>query len=147
MNAEKTDFNYCIYTQVSDPFCATILNLWWKVCQRCSKEKVIMDVFGHYIKQPSPWCYVRRTLLQPIKSFIYQWHFLHATSHAHLAFIVYETNWSEKLYLRSWWQKCKYSIAHSCSSDTTGNQFKHRMHNYKQIIWATSWDYGTFRSP
>ena len=45
MNVEKSNFNSYIYTLVLDHFCATIVNLWCKVCKLCSEKRLLTHVW------------------------------------------------------------------------------------------------------
>ena len=76
------------------------MNFWCKVCKIHGDKKLITDMFGHYVKQPSPWRYIIRALCLPIKYFINTWHHLCAASCDQLAPSMYEASWSEKVHLR-----------------------------------------------
>ena len=80
MNVSKMKFISYIYTLFSYQFCSLFEKFWSKSCQISGEVKLLNDMFGYYIKQPSPWCDVNQTLCRPVNYFIYLWRYLRLTS-------------------------------------------------------------------
>ena len=82
MNVRKMNFISYIYTLFLHvySFCSLFDKFWSKSCKISSKVKLLNDMFGYHVKQPSPWLNVNRTLHQPINYFICLWRCLCITS-------------------------------------------------------------------
>ena len=76
-----------IYALFLDHFCAQTVVVRWNLSKLCSSEKLLTNVFGHYVIQPTSWLDVDRTLRWPIETFVDPWLSLTAVSHDQLTFI------------------------------------------------------------
>ena len=55
-------------------FCVLIVKFRCKMCKKRGIEKLLTNLFGHNVKQPSPWLAdVNRPLRWPVKTFVYYW--------------------------------------------------------------------------
>ena len=61
--------------------------IWEMPCPTLFVERLLNNVFGHNVEQPSSWLDVSRTLRWPIKTFVYPWRRLTTTSSDQLTFI------------------------------------------------------------
>ena len=51
-----------IYTLFSDHFCVFFVTVRYKLCSIRGAEKLLTNLFGHNVKQPSSWLDVNQTL-------------------------------------------------------------------------------------
>ena len=71
MNVKRSNFYSYIYTLFLNHFCVNLVLVRWKFCKMHATEKLLTNLFSHYIKQPLSWHDISQTLPWQIKTFIY----------------------------------------------------------------------------
>ena len=64
---QKNDFNSYIYTLSLDHFCVLIVKIQCWLRKICGAEKLLNNVFGNNVEQPSSWPDVSQTFIDQLR--------------------------------------------------------------------------------